>query len=297
MSADSIAAIEAGGTKFICALYDLHENEIAKTRIETTTPEQTLSEVIQFYASLKAQGHNFNELGLASFGPLDLDARSSTFGNITKTPKPHWSNAPVVSTLSSALKVNVKVDTDVNAAALAETRWGAGKGCSVVVYVTIGTGFGGGLVVNGQTLKGLVHPEMGHMRIKVPEGFPMDEPGQCPFHCDCVEGLASGTSMEKIWRQSTMDMKPDHPAWDMQAKVVGQFCHNLLMTVSPQKIILGGGVMQQSFLLKKVIYHTQRMLNDYLCLPEGTRIEDIIVTPGLNTDSGLRGALALVLPQ
>lgn len=290
MAYDSIAAIEAGGTKFICALFDTQRKLLAKTRIETTTPEKTLEQVVSFYQDLRKNGHRFNQLGLASFGPLDLNPASNTFGNITKTPKLDWSNAPLVSTLASQLEVKIHVDTDVNAAALAEYHWGAGKGCEVLVYVTIGTGFGGGLVVNGRTVKGLIHPEMGHMRVKVPEGVK----GQCPFHEDCVEGLASGTSMQKIWQQSTHDMSPGHPAWELQANIVGQFCHNLLLTLSAEKIILGGGVMQRAFLLDKVIAYTERNLNGYLCLPKEKSISDIIVTPGLATDSGLLGALALV---
>nr|WP_136250572.1 ROK family protein [Ningiella ruwaisensis] len=290
MAFNSIAAIEAGGTKFICALFDNKHNLLCKTRIDTTTPANTLSQVLAFYNDLKQQGYTFDHLGLASFGPLDLNPSSPTFGNITKTPKPHWSDTPLASHLEEALEVTVHVDTDVNAAALAEAKWGAGKGCDVVVYITIGTGFGGGLVVNGQTVKGLVHPEMGHMRVKVPMGVK----GHCPFHADCVEGLASGTSMQKIWGQSAQHLAPDHEAWDLQANIVGQFCHNLLMTLSPQRIILGGGVMQQSFLLKKIVEQTNKHVNGYLSLPENVSLHDIIVEPGLGTESGLKGALALV---
>jgi fructokinase len=292
MVSKSIAAIEAGGTKFICALFDKEQNILSKTRIETTTPADTLSRVVDFYKDLKQQGYQFDQLGLASFGPLDLNRDSTTYGNITKTPKPYWSDAPVASILGTELDVSVHADTDVNAAALAEYRWGAGKGSDVVVYVTIGTGFGGGLVIAGKTIKGLVHPEMGHMRVNVPEGLS----GHCPFHKDCVEGLASGTSMQKIWQQSTQTMAPDHPAWELEANIVGQFCHNLLMTVSAQKIILGGGVMQQAFLLEKIILRTELELNGYLHLPFNKHLSDIIVAPGLSTNSGLLGALALIEP-
>ncbi|MFC4700566.1 ROK family protein [Glaciecola siphonariae] len=290
MAPKSYAAIEAGGTKFICALFDANKNVLAKTRIATTTFEETIGQVIDFYQDLKSQGHDFDQLGLASFGPLDLNPNSPTFGNVTKTPKPYWTDAPLGSRLSETLDVKVSIDTDVNAAALAEYRWGAGQGFDVVVYITVGTGFGGGLVVGGRTVKGLVHPEMGHMRIKVPEGVQ----GQCPFHGDCVEGLASGTSMQKIWNQSTQDMPQDHPAWETEANVLGQVCHNLLMTLSAQKIILGGGVMQQSFLLPKIIEQTEKNLGDYICFPQDLALSDIITAPGLSTDSGLLGALALL---
>lgn len=290
MAAKCIAAIEAGGTKFICALFDDKHQLIKKKRVETTTPEKTLAEVINFFNEQKSQGHHFEHLGLASFGPLDLMTNSPSYGNITKTPKAYWSDTPLLKTLENKLNAKVHIDTDVNAAALAEYKWGAGQNANVVVYVTIGTGFGGGLVINGKTVKGMVHPEMGHMRVKVPEGVK----GHCPFHADCVEGLASGTSMQKIWQMSTQDMTQDHPAWDLQANIVGQFCHNLLMTLSAEKIILGGGVMQQSFLLDKIIEQTELQLGAYLSLPKGMSLTDIIVTPGLDTDSGLLGALALV---
>jgi fructokinase len=287
------AAIEAGGTKFNCAIFDQQRRIMVEKRIDTTTPEQTLSETIQFFKQQKQVGYEFDALGLACFGPVDLNKSSANYGDITKTPKPHWSNTPILRTLSEALACRVEIDTDVNAAALAEVKWGAAQGTKVSNYVTIGTGLGVGIVINGSSLKGLIHPEVGHMLIPAPEGIQ----GQCPFHGNCVEGLASGRAMSQIWGKPAETLADDHPAWEIQATVVSKLCHNLLVTFSPEKIIIGGGVMAKSGLLENVIRKTSTSLADYLVLPDSLSIEQIICRPGLGDHAGLMGAFALVMDE
>ena len=284
------AAIEAGGTKFNCAIIG-HDRVIhAQTRIPTTTPDETLSRAVEFFNQHRSS-FDFSALGLASFGPLDLNPASATYGNITKTPKPHWSDSPITAYLAEALQVDVQVDTDVNAAALAEYRWGAAQRAEVCIYVTVGTGVGGGVVVHGKPVHGLVHPELGHMLVEVPD----DVKGVCPFHGNCVEGVASGAAMAKIWQQPAETLTRDHRAWQVETDVLAQFCHNLMISFSPNKIIFGGGVMAQQHLLDTLVSKTEQRLADYIAFPGGISLSDIICHPGLGTHSGLFGALALVL--
>lgn len=285
------AVIEAGGTKFNCAIISAQKDILAEVRIPTTTPDETLNAVITFFNDQKTKGRAFKRLGLGTFGPVELNPESEHYGYITTTPKPHWSFTPVVSTLEKALYCKVTVDTDVNAAALAEYHWGAAQNCNSCVYITVGTGVGGGVVINGQTLKGLLHPEIGHMLVGEIDGIS----GVCPFHGNCVEGLAAGSSLGKIWGTPAEELPDDHPAWDIEAKVLGRLCHNLLLSFSPQKIILGGGVMAKPGLLEKIIQSTENSLAEYMSLPNHLQFSDIITQPGLKQHSGLFGALALLL--
>lgn len=284
------AVIEAGGTKFNCAIMTPAHDIVREERIETTTPEQTLERVVDFFSLAMVDGFHFEKLGIASFGPLDLNPRSNTFGFITKTPKPYWSDTNLVSILSERLKTTVFIDTDVNAAALAESLWGAGKGEDIVVYITVGTGVGGGIAVNGKTIKGLIHPEIGHLQASVKDF----DKGVCPFHNNCVEGFASGTAMNKLWKQPAQTLPEGHPAWELEADVLAQLAHSLMLTISPQKIIFGGGVMQTPWLLPKIIAQLENQLNGYVSVPVTTSLEDIIVAPGLGERSGLLGALAII---
>lgn len=285
------AVIEAGGTKFNCAIVNAEREIIAEIRIPTTTPDETLNDVFTFFNEQKAKGRKFEQLGLGTFGPIDLNPESDHFGYITTTPKPHWAYTPIVKMLATSLQCKVTVDTDVNAAALAEYRWGVAQNTNCCVYITVGTGVGGGVVINGQTLKGLLHPEIGHMLVGEIEGIK----GVCPFHSNCVEGLAAGSSMRKIWKTPAEKLTADHPAWEIEAKVLGRLCHNLLMSFSPQKIILGGGVMEKPGLLEKVIAATETSLAKYMSLPNQLQFADLISSPGLKERSGLMGALALLL--
>lgn len=284
------AVIEAGGTKFNCALINAKRDVLVKKRIATTSPDRTLTSVIEFFREQRATGFEFNQLGLACFGPLDLAKHSPTYGNITKTPKPDWSDTPIKSILEQGLGCTVSIDTDVNAAALAEYKWGASQQTDVSLYVTIGTGVGVGVVIDGKTLKGMIHPEIGHMLIPSAGGIE----GQCPFHGSCVEGLASGRALGQIWGQASETLADDHQAWDIQAQVVAKLCHNLMVCFSPQKIVFGGGVMSKDGLIDKVIQLTNKSLAGYLVFPTGHSLNSIICRPGLGDNSGLLGALALI---
>lgn len=285
-----VAVIEAGGTKFNCAIVNKKRKILVSQRIETTTPEKTIAQVIDFFEKQKKQ-YPFTQLGLATFGPIDLDEQSANFGSITQTPKPHWSNTPLVTMLESGLGCKVIFDTDVNAAALAEFYWGNAQNTRVSVYVTVGTGIGGGIIVNGEILHGLLHPEMGHMLV------PMNQQNShiCPYHDDCLTAAAAGPAIEEYWHQSASEFEPSHSAWDCQVDYLAKMCHNLLVILAPQKIILGGGVMQKAFLLPRIILKTSELLNGYMQLPQNINFVDIIVTPKLGINSGLLGALALVL--
>ncbi|MBE1298449.1 MAG: ROK family protein [Alteromonadaceae bacterium] len=284
-----IAAIEAGGTKFNCAVLDRSRAIVSEHRIATTTPEQTLSEVVAFFNTQREKGFDFAQMGVASFGPLDLHPESETFGFITATPKPHWSNTDLANHLAKALDCRVTLDTDVNGAALAEYLWGAAQNTKVSVYVTIGTGVGGGVIVNGQPLHGLIHPEVGHMYIGDIDGIK----GACPFHGSCVEGLASGTAMREIWGVPAEQLPSDHRAWQVQADVLAAMCHNLMMTLSAEVIVLGGGVMNKPGLLENVRRSLAKRLANYLQLPKSTSLEQLIVLPGLADKAGIYGAYAL----
>lgn len=287
------AAIEAGGTKFNCAIFDEQRMLHVEKRIATTKPEETLQQVVGFFQRQRHAGYHFDSLGLACFGPVDLDPISPTYGNITATPKPFWSNTPVLTYLTQALECRGSIDTDVNAAAIAEYKWGAAQGNTVCIYITVGTGVGAGILINGKPLQGVLHPELGHTLIPAPEGIT----GICPYHGNCVEGLASGKAMGEIWQQPAQDMADEHPAWDIQAQVLGRFCHNLFVAYSPQKVILGGGVMNKPGLLEKVRKYTKQSLSGYLALPSHLKLGEMICGPGLKQQSGMLGALALCLNE
>ncbi len=284
-----IGALEAGGTKMVCSIGDERGNILQRAGFPTQMPEETINAIIDFIGRFGVKA-----LGIGSFGPLDLHPSSPTYGCIMRCPRKEWSGYPLLSKLRSALSVPCAIDTDVNAAALAESILGAGKGTNSLLYVTVGSGIGGGLVLGDRIVHGLVHPEWGHMLMRpvrsetVPDGF-------CPFHRGCLEGLASGPAIEKRWGLSPRLMTPDHPAWDMEAEYLAEMCVNAIMTVSPEKIVLGGGVMQQSHLFPRVRSRVLELLGGYV-LSDAVSKEGIgkyIVPPGLGVNSGVVGALLL----
>jgi fructokinase len=288
-----VGGIEAGGTKFVCALGTGPDDVRAEKRIPTTTPDKTIGRAIEFFQTESVRHGPLSALGIASFGPIDPDPASPGFGRITSTPKPNWGDTDLVGPVRAALGVPVGFDTDVNVAALGEWQWGAGMGIDDLIYLTIGTGIGGGGLVGGNLMHGLIHPEMGHMRI--PHDRARDPyQGHCPFHGDCLEGLACGPAMNARWQQASETLPADHPAWALEAHYLSLALVNLVCTLSPRRIILGGGVMQQPALFPLIRAEVQQLLNNYVQSPAITRdIDRYIVPPGLGNQSGVLGAFAL----
>lgn len=286
--------VEAGGTKFVCVVGSGPGDLQAEARFPTTQPEETLNHVIAFFQEHSSPSE-LAAIGIASFGPVDLNLNSPTYGYITTTPKPGWANTDIVGPLQQALGVPVIFDTDVNGAALGEYRWGAAIGADPCLYITLGTGVGGGAIVNGLPLHGLLHPEMGHIRL--PHDWARDPfPGVCPFHGDCFEGLASGTAMNRRWNIRAENLPEDHPAWELEAHYIAQAVSNLVCTLSPQKVVLGGGVMQNLGLFPLVHRQVRELLNGYIASPAILdHIEDYIVPPGLGNQAGGLGSIALAM--
>lgn len=286
--------IEAGGTKVVCAVSSGPGDIVAEAEFPTTSPEETIGRMVSFF---DAQHASIAALGIGSFGPVDPDPGSPTYGTITTTPKPGWQNVDVLGRVSSALEVPVAFDTDVNAAAFGEHEWGAAQGLDTFVYITVGTGIGGGAMVEGSLLHGLMHPEMGHFR--VPHDRDRDPfNGTCPFHGDCLEGLASGPAIEERWGQPGEHLSDDHPAWVLEAHYLALGLVSIICVLSPQRIILGGGVMKRAFLFPMIRSEVQRLLNGYIQVPAITEeIETTIVPPRLGGRAGVLGAIALAMRE
>lgn len=289
-----VGGVEIGGTKVVCAIGAGPGDLRAETRVPTTTPDETLAGIAEFFAA-HARRARLAAVGIASFGPLDLDARSKTWGSITATTKPGWSHTDVAGRLRRTLDVLVAVDTDVNGAALGEHRWGAGRGVDPLVYVTVGTGIGGGGVIEGRPMHGLVHPEMGHVRVPHDRGA---DPfaGVCPFHGDCLEGLASGPAMRARWGVAPESLPPGHPAWALEARYLALGLANVVCTLSPRRIVLGGGIASQAILLPMVRAEVVTLLAGYVRAPalrDGA--DSYVVPPALGEHAGVLGAMALAL--
>ncbi|MBL9070023.1 MAG: ROK family protein [Sphingopyxis sp.] len=282
---EKIALIEAGGTKFIVGVGDASRQIHARTRIDTARPEETIPAAIDW---LRQQGGNYAAVGIASFGPLDLDPASPTWGHITRTTKPHWSDADIAGPFAGAFGCPVAIDTDVNGAALAEWMWGAGHGTGSTLYLTIGTGVGGGAVVGGRLIYGVSHPEMGHIRIPrhpADTGFA----GHCPFHGDCLEGLVAGPSIKARWGASLSELPVDHIGHEIVAWYLAQAAATFQAILEPARVILGGGVMGTPGLIERIRAEASAASNGYFAgVPQ-----EIIVPPALGENTGLLGALAL----
>lgn len=288
--------IEAGGTKFVCVVAGGANHIVDEIRFKTTTPEETLGRAIQFFQPFLSSGQ-IHAIGVGCFGPLDVNPESSTYGCITATPKPGWSNTNVVGILRGALSIRFAFDTDVNVAGFGEHKWGVSQGYDPSLYLTIGTGIGGGYIKDGRSLIGLLSPEMGHIRI--PHNRKLDPFfGNCPFHEDCFEGLASGPAIEKRMGMSGAMIPENDPFWNIEADYIASALVNYILTLSPKKIVLGGGVMQRGFLFQKIRWKVRELLNGYL--PSKSlleHIDDYIVPPGLGNQSGSLGAIALAMQQ
>jgi fructokinase len=289
-----VGSVEAGGTKFVCGLGtgpdDVREHERFPT---TDDPEETLGRTVERFRSWQRKHGPLAALGVGAFGPVDPDPDSPGYGTITTTPKPGWQDVDVRGFLARELDLPVAFDTDVNAAALGEWRWGAARGLHTFYYLTVGTGIGGGGMAAGQLMHGLVHPEVGHLRIPHDRDTDPFE-GVCPYHGDCLEGLACGPALEKRWGADPRDLAEEHRAWELEADHLAAGLVNLILALSPQRLILGGGVMRQSHLFPRIRRRVQRLLGGYLRHPRlQEEVDELIVPPQLGSRAGLLGGIAL----
>jgi len=295
-----VGAIEAGGTKFVCAVgTGPGERMLARAAFPTgERPAELLATVVDWLKEQEGRHGRLRALGVASFGPVDLRPGSPTYGFITSTPKPGWRNAEVLGPLRAAFAdIPIGFDTDVNGAALGEHAWGSAVGLSDFVYITIGTGIGAGALVGGQLLHGLVHPEMGHLRLRRESKDRFR--GVCPYHEDCWEGLCSGPAIKKRTGMRAEDLPPEHPAWDLAARYIAQAVANITCVLSPQRVILGGSVpkggrLGGDRLFRRIREKLQAALNGYISAPAlGPEIDRYLVPPLLGDDAGVCGAMAL----
>jgi fructokinase len=282
---DVFGAIEAGGTKFVCGV-GTGPDDIVTSRIPTGSPEETVAAAVSWLGS--HSGGRLRAVGIGSFGPVELKRDSPLYGYITSTPKAAWRNFDLAGAVRQALGVPVAFDTDVNVAVLGEARWGAARSVENCLYLTVGTGIGGGAIVSGRILHGLTHPEMGHVRI--PHDLARDPfPGNCPYHGDCLEGLGSGPAIEARWGVSPAELPDDHPAWALEAEYLAYGIANFICTLSPELVLIGGGVMRKSQLYGMVRDELSRLLGGYVArIPE-------VMAPRLGARAGVLGALALAL--
>ncbi|WP_053367712.1 ROK family protein [Bacillus sp. FJAT-27245] len=278
-----LGAIEAGGTKFVCAVGD--ENGVIAERIQlpTTTPGETMPQVLDFFKK-----YDLKAIGIGSFGPIDVLPESPSYGCITSTPKTAWRDYPFVKIMVDAFGIPIGFNTDVNVAALGEATLGAAKGLDSCLYITVGTGIGAGALVHGKLLQGLSHPEMGHLYVR---RSPLDAyHGNCPYHRDCLEGLAAGPAIEARWQEKGVNLVGREEVWDLEGYYLAQALYSYILILSPKKIILGGGVMKQEAVFASIYKYLAELMQGYVALPELT---DYIVSPGLGDNAGITGALIL----
>lgn len=287
-------AVEAGGTKFVCAVGNDRGEILAQERFPTRDPKSTLADMHAFLRRGRSLGE-LSAIGVASFGPIELDPTSGRFGFIGRTPKAGWSGTDIAGGLAREFRCPIGFDTDVNAAALAEHRWGAARGVENLVYLTVGTGIGGGVVVDGAPIHGLLHPEIGHVYLR---RHPLDLEfrGVCPFHGDCAEGVASGPAILARAGAPLQQLDEAHPQWEIEADYLGQLCAQLVVTVSPRRIVIGGGVMSQPRLLPLIRPRLRHWLGGYIDRSEIlTGTDQYVVAPELGDNAGVLGALILAL--
>jgi fructokinase len=288
-----IVGIEAGGTKFFTTVGDMDGNVIERHRIDTTTPEETMSEVLEVLKNYQSK-YDIKALGLGCFGPINVDLNSKTYGYITNTPKIAWQNFDIVSSVKSVFSGPINFNTDVNAAAICEQLWGAATGLENLLYLTIGTGIGGGAICNNRIVQGATHTELGHINIAQ---NPNDEfEGCCPFHGTCLEGLASGTAVNKRWEVSSASkLDDDHIAWQYEAEYLAKAITSFIFTLSSEKVILGGGIMHKTILFDSIRKNVKKYLNNYFDYPALKDMENFIVPASFGDNTGVKGSLALAL--
>ena len=281
-----LGALEAGGTKMVCAIGDESGKIYEQVSIPTETPEITMPKLISYFEERKIEA-----LGIGCFGPIDPDKKSETYGYITSTPKLAWADYNIVGTMEKSLMIPVGFDTDVNGSVLGEVTFGQAKGKKCVVYVTIGTGVGAGIYIEGKLLHGMLHPEAGHILLSKREDDTYE--GKCPYHKTCMEGLAAGPAIQERWGKRAADLKDDERVWDLEAYYIAQAIVNYILILSPQMIILGGGVMHQEQLFPKIRSYVKKMMNGYIKTKEMADLDHYIVPASLHDDQGIMGALEL----
>lgn len=287
-----VAGIELGGTKVVCGLGNRRGELLARQELPTRDPDRTLADVRAALEGFFRERGKCVALGIASFGPVRLDAGAADYGCIGPTPKTLWRGCNLPAFFRSWLDVPIALDTDVNGAALGEARWGAAMGCESVVYITVGTGIGGGIIVHGRPVRGLLHPEVGHMRLPRAKGD--NFPGNCPHHGDCVEGLAAGSAIVERWGEQLDALAPGHQAYEYEAHYLSHLVVNLILTLVPERIVLGGGVMSNPALFPRIRDRVVESLNGFISIDMvESRIDELIVPPGLGADSGVLGAIAM----
>ncbi|AJC49264.1 ROK family protein [Allofrancisella guangzhouensis] len=289
-----LLGIEAGGTKFFTTVGDMQGNVIERYRTDTTTPKQTMTGVLEILRNYQTK-YDIKAVGLACFGPIDINIKSKTYGYITNTPKTSWKNFDILSSIKSNYNGSIGFNTDVNAAAICEQLWGAGTtGVSNILYLTIGTGVGGGVICNNQLVQGAMHPEIGH--IFVPQNPNDNFNGSCPFHNNCLEGLASGTALKERYNVSSASIIPDdHEAWIFEAEYLSKAIVNYIYAFSPEKVVLGGGVMHKTILFNMIRNNVTKYLDNYLDYPALKDMTEFIVPASFGDNTGVKGSLALAL--
>lgn len=281
-----LGALEAGGTKMVCAVGNENGEILEQTSIKTEEPETTLSEIINYFKQ-----KDINALGIGTFGPVNLNKNSPEYGYITTTPKKPWINCNIRGILKDALNIPIGLDTDVNASALGEATWGITKGLDTSIYITIGTGFGVGVLANGKLLHGMLHPEAGHIIVN---RHPDDTyEGHCPYHKNCVEGFTCGPAIEQRWGKKGYELSDNKKVWEIESYYVAQAIVNYILTLSPQKIVLGGGVMHQEILFPMIRKNVKELINNYIVTDELKDLDNYIVPCSLNDKQGIMGCLKL----
>lgn len=276
-------AIEAGGTKFVCAVSNEKLEILERISLPTTTPDETMKNVFEFFDK-----YDLDAIGVGSFGPIDVNKKSKTYGYITTTPNLAWANYNFVGALKDRYNIPIGWTTDVNAAALGELKKGAAVGLQSCIYLTVGTGIGGGAMINGQFLEGYGHPEMGHILIRM---HPNDQfKGICPYHKNCLEGVASGPAIEDRWGKKAYELVDNEEVWKIEAFYLAQALMTYTLTINPERIVLGGGVMKQRQLFHYIRKELEKLMNNYVTMPD---LDEYIVSPGLGDNSGIIGCLLL----
>lgn len=281
-------ALEAGGTKMVCAIGNENGEILEQKSIPTTTPEETMPAILEYF-----KDKEIASIGIACFGPIDLNKNSETYGYITSTPKIAWRNYNIVGAVKDALKIPVGFDTDVNGSLLGEVTWGCAKGLTDAVYFTIGTGVGAGIMTNGKMLHGMLHPEAGHVKMVPRSGDTYK--GKCPYHGTCFEGMAAGPAIEERWGAKAVQLADREEVWDLESYYIAQALMGIVLTLSPQKIILGGGVMHQKQLFSMIREKMLKELNGYIQAKELADIDNYIVPASLNDDQGIMGCIKLAM--